>query len=273
VQMLMDVPNYIDYKIAEIFGYRWDIGNHRLWRPRSADGRWRWLQFDNDVAWGGFWAVQPAWAFNMLEADTSTSGSLYGHNDHVRTFLFRKLLANATFKADFINRFADLLNTVYIPTHTIARIDQFAAVLQPEMREHTARWSVPASVEDWSSNVQDLREFAIRRPDVARQQIVKKFGLAGTATLSITVKDSIPAAFLISTIKSTPTPGTNWQGTYFKGVPFSIRALPPPGFQFKEWVGNPGAPSNPLTLTLTNDCTLTAAFEPEAKPLESRQTR
>ena len=57
VQTFMEVPNYLDYKIAEIFNYRWDIGNHRLWRPRTLDGRWRWVQFDNDVGFGGFAAL------------------------------------------------------------------------------------------------------------------------------------------------------------------------------------------------------------------------
>src|SRR3569832_2073170 len=114
VKTRMEVPNYINYKAAEIFYYRWDIGNHRLWRPHTPEGRWRWLQFDNDVGWGGFWAIQPAWNFNMLVADLSTDGSLNGHNTEVTTFLLRNLILNTEFKSDFINRFCDLLYTTFL---------------------------------------------------------------------------------------------------------------------------------------------------------------
>jgi hypothetical protein len=259
---LMDVPNYIDYKVAEIFCYRWDIGNHRLWRPRTPEGRWRWLQFDNDVGWGGFWAVQAAWNFNMLQADMTPSGSLYGHNTEATTFLLRRLLESASFKRDFINRFADLLNTVYEPAHTVARINQLAAVLEPEMQEHTARWRNPASLTEWRSNVQSLRAFAKRRPEFARQHLVRKFGLGGTAALSLGVADSGQGSFRLNTIQIAPTPGTDWKGVYFKGNAITISAVPAPAFRFKEWQGAPGGTTNPMSLELTGDLTLKAVFQP-----------
>src|SRR2546421_2966475 len=66
VRTCTEVPNYIDYKVAEIFNYRWDIGNHRLWRSRAPGGRWRWLQFDNDVGFGGVSPGPPPLGVNKL---------------------------------------------------------------------------------------------------------------------------------------------------------------------------------------------------------------
>ena len=81
-------------------------------------------------------------------------------------------MLNDAFKRDFINRFADLLNTTFVPSHLIDRINQMAAEISPEMAEHIRRWRAPGSVTEWNNNVQVLRTFALNRPGNARQQIV-----------------------------------------------------------------------------------------------------
>jgi len=40
----------------------------------------------------------------------------------------------------FINRFADQLNTSFVPSRVISIIDDIVATLEPEMKEHTDRW-------------------------------------------------------------------------------------------------------------------------------------
>ena len=64
----------------------------------------------------GFAAVPPPWAFNMLAYDLEPNGpwtqySLNDHNNPTSTYLLRALMLNESFRRDFINRFADLLNT------------------------------------------------------------------------------------------------------------------------------------------------------------------
>jgi hypothetical protein len=259
IQNRIDIGNYIDYKACEIFFYRWDIGNHRLWRSHSPEGRWRWLQFDNDVGWGGFWAIQPAWDFNMLAADLSTSGSLNGHNNETTTFLLRRLILNASFKRDFINRFADLLNTAFRSDRTVPRINQMAARLQPEMAEHTRRWRSPSSLTAWQSNVQYLKNYATNRAQFVRQHIVQQFALGGTAQVSIAVGNTNAGSLRLNTI--TIESGTNapWSGIYFKGNPVAITAVPKPGYQFSRWKET-AQTNNPLTLLLDRDVSLTAEF-------------
>lgn len=260
LQTLMEAPNYIDYKVAEIFCYRWDIGNHRLWRPRSPEGRWRWLQFDNDVGWGGFWASQPAWSFNMLEAATTPSGSLHDHNNETTTFLLRRLLENDTFKRDFINRFADLLNWAYLPAHTLTRINALAAALEPEMAEHIARWRAPGSLAEWRNQVQYLRTYAINRPQHARQHLMQRFALRGTVTLSLATSDTNCGSILINTLRVSAPANEPWSGVYFKDNPITLHALPNPGCRFAGWHGLLGVASNRVTLLLNGDLALRADF-------------
>ena len=274
VRTLMEVSNYIDYKVAEIFNYRWDIGNHRLWRPRAPGGLWRWLQFDNDVGFGGFAAVPPAWAFNMLAYDLEPNGPwtqypLNDHNNPTTTYLLRALMLNDAFKRDFINRFADLLNTTFVPSHLIDRINQMAAEISPEMAEHIRRWRAPGSVTEWNNNVQVLRTFALNRPGNARQQIVGYFGLRGTANLSLAVSDTNYGSIKLNTITVAAPTNAPWAGVYFKDNPITLSALPKPGYRFSGWQGILGVNTNTMTILLNGDWALTALFEvdPDATPI------
>ncbi len=275
VATLMEVPNYIDYKACEIFFYRWDIGNHRLWRPRTPDGRWRWLQFDNDVGWGGFWAEQPAWLFNMLAADLTPDASLHGHNNEVTTFLLRHLVRNAQFRRDFVNRFQDLLNTLFLPSHTQGRIDQMASVLAPEMAEHTRRWRSPASLADWQNNVRYLRMYAVNRPANMREHLRQYFRLDPSCTFTAGVRPPQAGALRLNTLEIREPADQPWSGLYFQRHPVTVRAEPRPGFRFDRWDGLPGVSTNEVTLLLNGDFALAARFAPDpaAQPRFTRIRR
>lgn len=271
-QRFMDTDNYAIYKVAEIFEYRWDIGNHRLWRPRTPEGRFRWMQFDDDVGWGGFWAVQPAWSFNMLAYDTEPNGpwTQYegnpGGNDHnnpTTTFLLRKLLESPTFKRDFLNRFADMLNTVFHPSNTTNLINQMTSVIAPEMAEHINRWRAPASLAVWQANVQYLRDYANKRPAFARQHLIQKFGLGGSVNLTLSVSRTNAGVIKLNSLTLASPTNTPWSGSYFKNNAISLTALPAPGYKFIGWPELPGTETNSVTLLLNGDFSLSATFRPD----------
>lgn len=270
----MDVANYVDYKACEIFFYRWDIGNHRLWRPRTPEGRWRWLQFDNDVGWGGFWAEQPAWEFDMLQAVLTPDGGLHGHAGETTTFLLRRLMLNRDFREAFVNRFCDLLNTMFQPAHTRGRIDAMAAVLEPEMAEHTRRWRAPADLAAWRGNVEYLRQFADRRPGFVRDHLARRFGLGATVRLTLRPGDPAQGAIRVNTLVPAELGGAAWSGEYFAGHPVRLSALARPGFRFRGWDGLAGASTPTVTLLLSADTTIGAEFEPDpAVSLRFENTR
>jgi hypothetical protein len=221
------------------------------------------LEFDNDVGWGGFWAIQPAWNFNMLSADLSTDGSLNGHNTETTTFLLRNLLLNDQFKAAFVNRFCDLLNTTFLPSNTIARINSHAAVLDPEMAEHTSRWRAPASLTDWRNNVQYSRDFANRRPAAIRQHLTSQFALSPSATVRLAVSPQGTGWLQVNTIKTAATTTAPWTGTYFRDVPLTFTAQPLLGYRFAGWGGAVGVAAPSFETQLHGDFTLTAYFAPE----------
>ncbi len=261
---MLDTDNYIIYKATESFCYRWDMGNHRLWRSRSPGGRWRWVQFDNDVGWGGFWATQPAWEFDMLRRQLVPTGEMDGHSNETTTFLLRHLVESGEFKRQFINGFADLLNSVYVPARALSYIDARAAELLPEISEHIRRWRMPASSVEWRSNVQYLRDYAIRRPAFCRQHLMDHLGAAGTARITLSVSDPNAGSIRLNLLEIRASTNDPWRGAYFSNNPISLTAKPIPGWKFAGWRGISGNASTTLQLPADQALAITALFQPSA---------
>jgi len=272
VQAMMDVANYRDYKVAETFYYRWDIGNQRVWRPRTPDGRLRWILFDCDVGFGGFWSQPPGapWTFNMLAYNLEPNGPWTHYqpgNDHNAppiTFQLRALMTNPDFKRDFINRCADLMNTTLSPARMTNFIHRMAAEIAPVMAEHCARWRYPADWITWSNNVEFLRQFALQRPEYMRRHITNQFGLRGWVNVTLKVNDINAGVIRLNTIRLAAPTNAPWTGIYFKDNPVTFAAEPNPGYRFKNWLGffGPLATNQTNTILLTGNLTVTANFEP-----------
>jgi len=260
----MDIENYIDYQISEIYAgnKNWPFDNIKYWRyktdeyqpdaPYGQDGRWRWLLFDLDTSFGfggGGWSA--TFKDNqLLQAESA--------------FLFRMLKSNSEFRIQFINRFADHLNTSFKPQHVISVLDDLQMTLDSDMPEYIRRWNTMKNSKDyWEQNVDAMRNFARRRPDQLRRYIQENYDLPGTAVLTL-VTDSSKGYIRVNSIDITPdTPGVidanEWSGIYFKGIPITLSAIPKPGYKFTGWEGIEQANSE-VILELRKDLTLKANF-------------
>ena len=92
----------------------------------------------------------------------------------------RSLLENDGYRAAFIGRATDLLNTTLSAESVLAKVDRGAAQLAGDIHYEENRWP---SVLDWQTNVQDMRAWVQARPDRMRQELMSKFELTGTVTL------------------------------------------------------------------------------------------
>jgi hypothetical protein len=251
IRTLMDVENFTDYNISNIFVYNhdWPGNNTELWRlktpgyipgaPKGHDGRWRWLLFDTDYGLG-WWNNDVR--HNTLEFATATGGTGWPNPDF-STLILRNLLSNESYRNYFINRFADLLNTTFLPERTTAIINHMKSVIEPEMEEHIARWSVPESMDTWDQEVQIMINFLNRRPAIQRGHIRRYFNLSGYTRINLDVSSPLQGHIkintidiLASTIGVDPDPYP-WSGEYFQGVPVELEAIPGPGYLFDRWEG------------------------------------
>ena len=115
VNSKFDLDNYKDYFIIQTYiqnsdwmGIWWGLNNTKLWRPQTEDGRWRYVVYDTDAAFGYF----GSWA-----NDNYINWARYADNAHAN--IFNDLLNNAQFRCEFINRYADLINTIFQSSNMI----------------------------------------------------------------------------------------------------------------------------------------------------------
>jgi len=182
---MMDVGNFMDYQIAQIYfgNHDWPGNNLKFWRARTkeyipgkgyGDGRWRWFLYDTDFGFSLYNGPQ-GYEHRTLELATRAGGADWPNPDW-STFIFRTLLKNEEFRAEFLKRFDSYLNTVFEPSRVKARLAQFQDAYEKEIAEHIARWRSPRGIGEWKQSIDVMRYFAEMRPAAIRAQLAQMFG-------------------------------------------------------------------------------------------------
>ncbi|MFC1537853.1 CotH kinase family protein [Candidatus Latescibacterota bacterium] len=257
----MDIENFINYNVTQIYlnNTNWVTHNVKQWRPKTSNGKWRWMLCDLD------------WTMGIESLDDPVNNSLLGtlirlDGRYKYPTFFNNLLENEHFKQTLINRFADHMNTIFIPDTVIEKVNEIKSLLEPEIQEHIERWKyyqtgvweIINSTEIWYNNITELKEFAERRPDIMRNQLIEQFGLSGTANVNLSVSSPDAGKIKINSIIPENLP---WNGIYFNDVPIQLTAIPNLGYRFAGWTGAELADSISATITLIGDISVTAVFE------------
>lgn len=285
IKTKIDIRNYIEYNVAEIFfgNFDWPGNNMSIWRyktedgkyhpdaPYGQDGRWRWLLKDVDCGFGFLGKSVKFDTLDFATTDLPGQDTFSFANPLWATFLLKTLLQNPEFRNEFINCFADQLNTSFVPERVNQRIDECAAAIEKAMPENTDRWGI-FDMDTWYKNVKNMKSYADNRPFYVRNHIINKFKDYGvTGTSEIKLESDTKAGYVRVNsidIKST-TPGvtnpSNWSGIYFKGVPITLKAFPAEGYKFDHWEGVSGVASNSDTITFipSENMNIKAVFKPE----------
>ena len=279
VQTQMDVQNFIAYQAGEIYiaNADWPHNNIRFWRKRTSqfetnappghDGRWRWAMFDTDLSYGHSWSG--GYGDNTLATALNPNGRP-GIDAPWSTLIFRRLMTNPQFRNEFINTYADHLNSTFKENRAGGLVNEMQANLASSMPEHIRRWrTMGNSWNTWSNNVRVMRTFASQRAINCRQHLITQLGLSGFAVVTLNVSHTNRGRIRVNTLTiDANTPGvTNgiaypWRGTYFRGVPIELQALPAPGYVFAGWSNRADLGlQDTITVNLSNNVTWTALFE------------
>lgn len=265
LKSMMDVDNFMDYQIAQIYYDNQDAGgNIKFWRPQTISGRWRWIMYDTD--WGFSLHNPKAYKTNSLEFHTEADGPAWP-NPPWSTFILRKLLENPEFKRAFINRFADYLNTSFKEEHVAAKIDEFYKRLAPEMPRQLKRWQL--SKKRWKTHIKRMRTFAAKRPAYVRRHLKAMFDTGGLAELKL--ESNHGGEVVIN--DNLKIRNDTFSGIYFENLPVRLKAIPNFGYRFSHWEGvGIDEDVNEVTLRLAADRqqVVKAVFESYTHPLAGK---
>ncbi len=147
----VDIDNFILYQVAQIYfdNTDWPGNNIKFWKPEG--GKWRWILFDTDFGFGPW--NQWAYLNNTLDFALDSSGPGWP-NPPWSTLLFRRLMDNQEFERRFINRFADEMNSRFLPIRVADHIDAIAAHIESEIPAHFQRWGVED--DNWTNKVTQM---------------------------------------------------------------------------------------------------------------------
>ncbi len=252
----IDIDNFINYYSTQIFygNTDWPGNNIRFWQDSKNSGKWRWLLYDTDFGFGLY-----NWTGGVHNDTFSLVMDPIGEdwpNPPWSTFMYRSLMKNDEFKFKYLNRFCDLINSVFLEKNVKNSILKYSAIYGKEIEEHIHRWnSSGGSKVSWERNVSVLRNFARQRPNIILKYTSKELSLGGFKTFKT-------GSFTGGSIKINSLKGIkeNWAGKYFKGVPIDVEAIPDEGYIFTGWT-NLDSSNSKINIQLNENITVIPIFK------------
>ena len=266
-QTAFDIENYIDYFAIETYtqntdwlGIAWGINNVKLWRPQTDDGRWRYVVYDMDACFGFFGATP--WQNYVDYARNPGWPSM--HSD-----LFDHVLYNEQLACEFVNRYADLMNTIFQPDHFDQLLENTSSAIEEAMPDQLDTWYPETTMSDWQQSVDNISGYNAVRLEQAREQLIGEFDLVDQVDVTLDVFPSVGGKIHISTIIPENYP---WEGVYYNGCPVTLTALPDPGFTFSHWEANEilgeDTYDQMITVNIFEDDNFTAVFNSNSSILQ-----
>ncbi len=229
----IDLENTIDYLAAQTYFGNGDwlgtgsngafINNTKFWKPKTLASKLRFNFMDMDFGCGYSTGVGKEY-YSVVNSHNSRVGSI-----------FKKLFQNAEFNKNFINRSADLINTVFQPYNFNAIANAKCDSMQSLYPRHSSRWG--GSFSSAVSQKNNMITFNTQRVDTARKQLRNHFSLIKNVSVTLNVNPLGAGKIVISTL-TIPADSMPWTGIYFDGNPVRITAIPNPGYTFVNWNSN-----------------------------------
>lgn len=233
IHELVDIDEFCNYMAAEMYLANWDWpqNNMKAWRPIMEGGRFRFIVYDLDGAFGNTspfntFAGKKTYSFNKLYGE---SVDHYTKEIEIVT-IFLNMLNNADFRRQFIDAFCLMAGSVFEPTRCQQLITELAnrvadmQVLNDNgYGKNSSPWSTANSMISnlngrANSLYASLKSYGpMKLTNVNAQQIVLKSNL-DKATLEV---------------NGQTVPTGSFSGQLFP--PVKLKAEAPAGYEFRGW--------------------------------------
>ncbi len=167
VKEMLDVTNYIDFWIGELYTTNNDIVNLRYFNNTMLDdGKIKMIFYDFDFAFYNYGFNYLSW---MLNPDGMGE---YGYDN---TLLIR-LLQNKEFKQLFLERLSYNMNNVWTDSNVLNRFNELKKIIEPEMPRNQERWGY--TMTTWYNELEKLENYIKKRRSFMLNSVKWYFGLS-----------------------------------------------------------------------------------------------
>jgi hypothetical protein len=267
VKSQLDIGSFIDYFILNTFFVNsdWLNWNTMWWRGTEGDGvPWRYALWDMDNICDLGQNYTGLSTTTYLNSPCDVEDLFGNSSDIAHTSMWKKFFDNPEFVQQYVNRYADLMNTLLNCDFTLAHLDSLIGVISLEMPRQIERWG--GSMQEWLENVEHLRGQVEGKCTILAEQLVDCYedeGITGPYTIEV---DVIPAGAGRVKFNTTALYSYPYAATYFGGIGITCEALPNPDQVFDHWeidgiIFTPNEFSQLIAFSLTNDASITAVFQ------------
>jgi len=215
----VDLEEFMNYMILQIYVANTDFPDNNvvLWKPRTAEGKWRFIIKDTDHGLGLYGVNKPDYDAFTYHTEESTNSRL----------LFKTLLTQDSFREKFYSRFAIYMGDILSYEATSFVIDSIAEILEPEMHYHIQRWREDMSMKDmgnWRQEIAGMKAWCEQRNGYVYEQLNTFFGLNKPTSLQIILPEGYSKTKAISfndVVLHQPT----FDGAYFQGETINLKWL------------------------------------------------
>ena len=223
VKGLYNTGSLIDYFILNsyVVCMDWLNWNTGWWRGKNPEGdkkKWRYILWDMDASFGHYinYTDIPDTGASADPCDPEGLGDPGGQG-HVP--ILNSLLDNDEFTADYINRYADLSNTIFSCDFMINHLDSLVNIIEPEMNRQIQRWG--GSFSQWQENVQELKDFILERCSDEFVEGMEECYDVEAIDITIIIDGTGEVDVNSIEIDDLISP---WTGTYYSDLPISLSA-------------------------------------------------
>jgi len=212
-----DLNNLADYFIVQTYVNNTDFPNNNIkyWQPKKEGGKWRYILFDMDVGMGRYgWTVAHYDNFNWRLENADSNKFIN---------IIKAYFDNKNYRNYFINRYADLMNTIFTPENFAKETENTIAEIDEEMKRHFLQWTWPGYDVWQEERIPGLFTFIEERPENQREFIRQYFELENEVELQLNTYPEGAGLIKINTITPEDLP---WKGHYYNGAPVTLTVVP-----------------------------------------------
>lgn len=223
VEEQIEIDNWIDNLISNIYHMNTDWPHHNTKFWNAPNRKWRQILIDQDVTMG--------YQNNVNNAFIDPLPRLHLDSLSYLAICYNHFIENEQFERSYINRFADLLNTILLPENYLPLVDGIVSEMESEMERHGERWN--HSTFNWTNTyISRVTDFIEDRPSYMRDFLSSNYNLGTYDTITLSVNPEGKGQIKLNTIYITEN---DWTGLYFDSIPIRLEAIPNPGYQFVAW--------------------------------------